>query len=62
MALTQIHIFRIPTETPWTDAASPAGQTWSRILALAERSPGFQHLYWGRSVEHPHIVHLHLGA
>jgi hypothetical protein len=37
------------------------GQTWSQILGILERSTGFQRLDWGRHVEEPGKVHLHIG-
>lgn len=34
---------------------------WAKILDLAERGPGAQRIYWGRSHEHPKHAQLHIG-
>ncbi|CZR54090.1 uncharacterized protein PAC_03973 [Phialocephala subalpina] len=39
---------------------SQAGQTWKAILDLIRRTPGFKRLYWGRQVEDPERVQLHV--
>jgi len=38
-----------------------AGRLWNKAQDMIERSPGFQRLYWGRRLEEPENVQLHIG-
>ncbi|KAL2822868.1 hypothetical protein BJX63DRAFT_644 [Aspergillus granulosus] len=46
----------ITIETP----SSPDGKLWGRALDLLESSTGFRKLYWGRHVEEPGKVQVHV--
>jgi len=40
---------------------SSNGRLWQRALDAAKKAPGFIRLYWGRRVEEPESIHLHVG-
>jgi hypothetical protein len=58
---TQMLILSIPASKPIEDPTSPAGTTWQEILELIRKSEGYKRLYWGRHVEKPDHVQLHIG-
>jgi hypothetical protein len=60
-ASTQIIYLNIPKEKNISDAESWHGKLWSAALDLIEKSEGFQRLYWGRCLEKPGDVQLHVG-
>ncbi len=60
-AVTQIQYLTIPEARTLGDADSYYGKLWSAALDLVEQSAGFQRLYWGRSLEKPENVQLHIG-
>lgn len=60
-AITQIVYLTVPADTTLEDDASEAGKSWSQALDVVEESIGYQKLYWGRSVEQPQKVQLHIG-
>ncbi|KAH8767555.1 hypothetical protein BGZ57DRAFT_930193 [Hyaloscypha finlandica] len=57
---TQMLILSIPASKPIEDPTSPAGTTWQEILELIRKSKGYKRLYWGRHVEKPDHVQLHI--
>ena len=60
-SVTQIIHLSIPPDRYLKDASSYHGSLWSSMLDLIEQSEGFQRLYWGRSLERPEDVQLHIG-
>jgi len=58
---TQMLVLSIPASKPIEDPTSPAGTTWQEILELIRKSEGYKRLYWGRHVEKPDHVQLHIG-
>ncbi|KAJ5099596.1 hypothetical protein N7532_006597 [Penicillium argentinense] len=58
-APTQMIVLPIQEEIQ-LDQPSQHGQTWTQILDILEQWPGFRRLYWGRHVEEPAQVHLHI--
>ncbi|KAJ9652690.1 hypothetical protein H2198_008057 [Neophaeococcomyces mojaviensis] len=59
-AYTQIVYLKISPDHKLSDNTSSAGQVWSATLDTIEKSEGYQRLYWGRSVEYPQNVQLHI--
>lgn len=58
---TQIFYLVIPPHEKLGNKTSKAGQQWSHVLDVLETSPGYQRLYWGRRLEEPENVQLHVG-
>jgi len=59
-ATTQIIYLTIPPDRNLKDITSEAGKTWARALGNLADSEGYQGLFWGRSVEQPEKVQLHV--
>lgn len=59
-AITQILYFTIPPSNDLKDASSEAGKKWLQALNEIEGSAGYERLFWGRSVEQPEKVQLHV--
>ncbi|CEJ60357.1 hypothetical protein PMG11_08934 [Penicillium brasilianum] len=59
-APTQMIVLPIKEEIQIDTPSTPAGQVWSQILNVLENWSGFRRLYWGRHVEKPGEVHLHI--
>lgn len=59
-SVTQIIYLAIPSKHNLTDTKSYAGGLWARTLDLITSSQGFKRLYWGRSLERPEHVELHI--
>ncbi|KAJ5620888.1 hypothetical protein N7510_004872 [Penicillium lagena] len=57
---TQMIILPIQENIPIDVLSSKEGQIWSQVLNIFESWPGFKRLYWGRKVEQPTQVHLHI--
>lgn len=57
---TQIFIIPVPTNKDLGNPTSAVGQQWQAILNGFRISPGYQRLYWGRQVETPENVQLHI--
>ncbi|KAI1340180.1 hypothetical protein F5Y15DRAFT_379881 [Xylariaceae sp. FL0016] len=57
--VTQIIYLVIPPSEDLGGNAE-AGNAWSKAQDLIERSPGFLRLYWGRRLEEPENVQLHI--
>jgi hypothetical protein len=53
-------ILPIQENVPIDVLSSKEGQIWSQVLSIFESWPGFKRLYWGRKVEQPTQVHLHI--
>jgi len=60
-AITQIIYLSIPADKTLNDAQSYCGGLWTTALDLIESSEGFRRLYWGRCLEQPEDVQLHVG-
>jgi hypothetical protein len=58
---TQMIVLPIKEGLKIEDASTKEGQLWSQILDVLEHWSGFRRLYWGRHVEEPSQVHLHIG-
>lgn len=58
--VTQILYLEVDPSKDLKDINLEAGQTWSEILKLNEKSPGFQQQYWGRGHELPEKLRLHI--
>lgn len=58
---TQMIILPIKEDLKIDNSSTKEGQLWSQILDVLERWSGFRRLYWGRHVEEPSQVHLHVG-
>lgn len=57
---TQMIILPIQENIPLDVVSSKEGQIWSQVLNIFESWPGCKRLYWGRKVEQPTQVHLHI--
>ena len=44
------------------DQSDYYGRLWVSALDVIERSEGFQRVYWGRSLERPEDVQVHVGT
>ncbi len=51
----------IPTSIDLHDKATATGMIWEDVLDLFRQQPGYRRLYWGRQVENPENVQLHVG-
>ena len=60
-ALTQIFYLNIPEDRTLKDPNTYHGRLWSSALDLIEQFAHFQRLYWGRCLEKPDNVQLHVG-
>jgi hypothetical protein len=60
--VTQILYPAIDPALDLGDASSEAGKAWSKILDVIEQTPNFLRLYWGRRLEEPEQVQLHIGT
>lgn len=59
--VTEIDILPISVDFNLDDATSTEGKTWNEILNIIKNARGYQRLYWGRQVETPGNVQLHIG-
>ena len=57
--ITQILYLSIPPDRDLKGVVY--GLLWTSALDLIEQSDGLQRLYWGRSLEQPENVQLHVG-
>lgn len=62
MTTTQIFYLEIDADKQLEDRNAEAGRLWASSLDLLETAQGFQRLYWGRRLEEPHKVQLHIGS
>jgi hypothetical protein len=60
-AVTEIDILPISVNLKLGDAGSAEGKAWNEILSIIRSSRGYQRLYWGRQVETPGNIQLHIG-
>lgn len=58
---TEIIYLNIDPEKNLGDRSTEAGQRWAASLDLIETVDGFRRLYWGRRLEEPEKVQLHIG-
>ena len=59
--VTEIDILPISVDFTLDSANSNGGKAWNEILETIKGSRGYQSLYWGRQVETPENVQLHIG-
>jgi hypothetical protein len=57
---TQMIILPIDKSFDTNDTKLDSRQHWASVIAIFKQSPGFQRLYWGRHVEEPNKVQLHI--
>ncbi|KAH7418815.1 hypothetical protein BKA64DRAFT_655265 [Cadophora sp. MPI-SDFR-AT-0126] len=57
---TQMLILSIAASKSIEDSTSSAGKTWQQMLEIVRKSEGYKRLYWGRHVEKPDNVQLHI--
>lgn len=60
--VTQIIYLNIPPDQQLDQRNTRAGDEWDKALNIVTESPGFKKLYWGRRLEEPEKVQLHIGA
>jgi hypothetical protein len=60
--MTQILYPEIDPMLDLGDTTTEAGKAWSGILDVIESSPGFLRVYWGRRLEEPEKVQIHIGT
>ncbi len=58
---TQMIVVPIPTSIDLNDKVTTTGKIWEDVLDLFRQQPGYKRLYWGRQVENPENVQLHVG-
>lgn len=58
---TQMILLNISVQYDLKDKKRSNGRLWQRALNAVKKAPGFVRLYWGRRVEEPDSVHLHIG-
>lgn len=58
---TQIIYLNIAPKELLDDKTTPSGKLWAKSLDFIEGNIGFQRLYWGRRLEEPEKVQLHIG-
>lgn len=59
--ITQILYLNVPPDQHLDQIQTHAGSQWSKALDLVTASQGLLRLYWGRRLEEPRNVQLHLG-
>lgn len=60
--VTQIIYLDIPPDQHLDELGTQAGNQWSEALDLVSKEPGYEKLYWGRRLEQPEKVQLHIGT
>ena len=58
--VTEIWYLEVDPDKDLKDTNSEAARIWYEILELSERQAGFQEQYWGRGLEEPTKVRLHI--
>lgn len=61
MPVTQIIYLQIPPDRELKESSTYHAKLWTSALDVIERSDGFQRVYWGRSLERPENVQVHVG-
>ena len=51
----------IPTTYNLEDTSTQEGKIWHEMLVLLHQAPHYKRMYWGRRVEKPENVQLHIG-
>ncbi|KAH8885576.1 hypothetical protein GQ53DRAFT_845557 [Thozetella sp. PMI_491] len=57
---TQIIYLDVDPLSKLEDTATEPGKAWVGVLDVIEKTSGFQRLYWGRRLEEPEKVQLHI--
>lgn len=60
--VTQIIYLDVPPDQLLDQTQTRAGSQWSKALDLITAYKGLLRLYWGRRLEEPEKVQLHLGC
>jgi hypothetical protein len=58
---TQMIILSVKADAAIEEPSSKAGEIWDAALHILEQSPDFRRLYWGRHVEEPEKIQIHIG-
>ena len=58
--VTELLYLEIDPAKDLKNASSEAGRIWEEILHLSEQHEGFHELYWGRGLEDPAKLRLHI--
>ncbi|KAK8029828.1 hypothetical protein PG993_011119 [Apiospora rasikravindrae] len=58
--ITQVLYVDIPPSSDLADKSTEPGLKWAKLLNTIACSPGFVRLYWGRRLEEPEKVQLHI--
>jgi hypothetical protein len=59
---TQMIIFpNVPSEG-LDDPTTKVGKAWHEVVTILKQQPGYQRVYWGRQVETPENIQLHIGT
>lgn len=61
-SVTQIIYLSISPDQQLDHSSTHAGGQWAKALDIVTECPGFKKLYWGRRLEEPEKVQLHIGA
>ena len=59
--ITQILYVDIAASSDLGNTSLNPGRRWAKLLDIIAGSPGFIRLYWGRRLEEPEKVQLHIG-
>lgn len=59
--ITEIYYLEIDPDKILNDRNTQAGKYWAQSLDLIQTAEGFQKSYWGRRLEEPEKVQLHIG-
>ncbi|KAF1814303.1 hypothetical protein P152DRAFT_472078 [Eremomyces bilateralis CBS 781.70] len=57
---TQMILLKVPVQHNLREKTQGTGAIWWKALAVLQKSPGFVRVYFGRRVEIPDSVHLHV--
>ncbi|KAI9781172.1 MAG: hypothetical protein M1839_006280 [Geoglossum umbratile] len=57
---TQLTVLSLHPDTPIEDSSTEAGRVWKSTLETIAAQPGCEHVFWGRQVEDPSTVQLHI--
>ncbi|KAK7995229.1 hypothetical protein PG990_014002 [Apiospora arundinis] len=58
--ITQVLYIDVPASSDLGNSSAEPGRVWAKLLDNIAGSPGFVRLYWGRRLEEPEKVQLHI--
>lgn len=61
LPITQVLYVDVPASSDLGNSSAEPGRVWAKLLDNIAGSPGFVRLYWGRRLEEPEKVQLHIG-